>query len=199
MQRPVNVPSYLVYEEVNGKPVYYKGYRDVLAGTKTVAEIMGASELQSLVVSVLLKYLVRNVDDRYIIASNEPGFHLKNRSNFSSDVIIYELSQFADGPVTKKYSERPPRVIFEIDIQGDFDTPEEAINYYHKKTQQLLDFGVRQLFWFFTDTRKVVIAEPDKPWLTVDWSEELTVLGQYKFSFKELIEASGLPFVLGGE
>lgn len=39
------VPEYLIYEIMDGKPIHYKGYREVLAGTKTVGEIMGSSSL----------------------------------------------------------------------------------------------------------------------------------------------------------
>ena len=28
------IPSYLIYEMDDGKPIYYKGYKEVLAGTK---------------------------------------------------------------------------------------------------------------------------------------------------------------------
>jgi len=36
------IPSYLVYEEINGKPLPYKGYLDVLSGKKKFKEIMGS-------------------------------------------------------------------------------------------------------------------------------------------------------------
>ncbi len=194
------VPTYLIYEELDGKPVYYRGYRDVLAGRKTAIEIMGASELQSLVNSVLVKYLSRHLSDNYLVVATEAGLHVKKNSNFSADIAIYDKAQFLDGkPITKKYSERPPKVIVEIDIQGEMELSADTLTYYQKKTQQLLDFGVQQLFWFFTDTRKVVIAEPGKPWLVADWSHELVVLGQHRFSIKHLVEQSGLPFVFSGD
>jgi Uma2 family endonuclease len=194
-KKNTRVPSYLIYEELDGKPIYFKGYKDVLAGTKTIEEIMGASELQTMVVSVLVKFLNRNLEDKYIVGSSEAGLHVQSRNNFSSDIVIYEADQFQNRSFTRNYSEIPPRVVIEIDIQGDFPDQQEFANYYLKKTQKLLDFGVQQLIWFFTDVRKVVIAEPNKPWLTVDWQEEITIFDQYRFSIKNLIESSGLPFV----
>ena len=43
----VKVPEALVYEVVDGKPIYYKGYKDVLNKTKTFEEITMESQLQS--------------------------------------------------------------------------------------------------------------------------------------------------------
>lgn len=33
------IPDYLVYEISEGKPIYYKGYKDVINKTKTFEEI----------------------------------------------------------------------------------------------------------------------------------------------------------------
>ncbi|MDZ7899527.1 MAG: hypothetical protein U5N85_16075 [Arcicella sp.] len=33
------IPSYLVYEEMNGKPLLHKGFMDVLSGKKKVEEL----------------------------------------------------------------------------------------------------------------------------------------------------------------
>jgi hypothetical protein len=49
------IPAYLICEELEGKPLYYKGYKDVLSGKKTKEDIMGASGLQM----ELISYLVR--------------------------------------------------------------------------------------------------------------------------------------------
>ena len=41
-KKPVShVPRHLIYEIMDGKPIYYKGYWDVLSGKKTASEIMG--------------------------------------------------------------------------------------------------------------------------------------------------------------
>ncbi|MEO0043503.1 MAG: hypothetical protein RL329_2951 [Bacteroidota bacterium] len=46
------VPDYLVREIIDGDRWFYKGYRDVLAGLKTLEEIMACSTFQSIVVIV---------------------------------------------------------------------------------------------------------------------------------------------------
>jgi hypothetical protein len=46
------IPLALIYEIIDGKPIYYKGYREVIAGTKTIEEIMGASTLQNFLYNI---------------------------------------------------------------------------------------------------------------------------------------------------
>ena len=33
------IPASLIYEVIDGKPIYYKGYREVLNGTKKVVKL----------------------------------------------------------------------------------------------------------------------------------------------------------------
>ena len=39
-----NIPDELIYEMVKGKPIYYKGYLDVLSGQKQLQEILKSWE-----------------------------------------------------------------------------------------------------------------------------------------------------------
>jgi hypothetical protein len=56
------IPDYLIYEIMDGKPIYYRGYRDVLAGRKTLEEIRGRGSLPALIVSYLAGF-IGNVHD----------------------------------------------------------------------------------------------------------------------------------------
>ncbi len=51
------IPDALVYEEMDGKPIYYRGYRDVLAKQKKPEEIMGCSDVQGVIISKVLRFL----------------------------------------------------------------------------------------------------------------------------------------------
>jgi len=47
-QKPAEkVPDHLIYEIIDGKPIHYRGYREVMAGKKTFSEIRGSSTLQA--------------------------------------------------------------------------------------------------------------------------------------------------------
>jgi hypothetical protein len=54
MDKIVNIPQILVYEEFDGHPIYRKGYKDFMLGIKKIEEInIGTSKLHFLVVSQL--------------------------------------------------------------------------------------------------------------------------------------------------
>ncbi|MFD2574221.1 hypothetical protein ACFSUS_26540 [Spirosoma soli] len=70
-----NIPSALIYETWAGKPIYYKGYREVLAGKKTISEVMWCSDLQGVLVSLLNIYLGNSINRKqYLLATNEMGY-----------------------------------------------------------------------------------------------------------------------------
>ena len=50
------IPDYLVYEVMDGKPIYYRGYQSVLNKTKTLEQIMGCSSIQASADYVLAAY-----------------------------------------------------------------------------------------------------------------------------------------------
>ncbi|WP_461051391.1 hypothetical protein [Spirosoma arcticum] len=62
-RRPAAVPESLIYEVLDGRPLYYQGYRDVLAGHKTTEEIRGSSTLQWVLVSYFMKIMYRSLDE----------------------------------------------------------------------------------------------------------------------------------------
>lgn len=41
VKRPVEIPELLIYEIMDGRLIYYKGHREVLAGRKTIEEVHG--------------------------------------------------------------------------------------------------------------------------------------------------------------
>lgn len=47
------IPGYLIYETMNGNPIYYKGYKSVLNKTKTIDDIIGSSGLQAFILMYL--------------------------------------------------------------------------------------------------------------------------------------------------
>ena len=51
------IPKQLIYEKLNGRKLYRRGYQNVLNKTKTIQETMGCSSLQGIIISILLRYL----------------------------------------------------------------------------------------------------------------------------------------------
>ncbi|WP_198045090.1 Uma2 family endonuclease [Spirosoma montaniterrae] len=158
-KRPAIIPESLVYEMLDGRPLYYQGYREVLAGRKTTEEVMGSSTLQWVLVSYFMKIMYRSLDEsRYWFASNEAGVHLDHRSNLSHDVAIYDRTVLTPDKINKKYASVPALVAIEIDVKADLSNVEDR-NYVNLKTRKLLDFGTGKVIWVFSDSQQVMVAE----------------------------------------
>ncbi|MBK6620529.1 MAG: hypothetical protein IPG32_06510 [Saprospirales bacterium] len=65
MNKPTReIAESLIYEMVDGNPIYYHGYRDVLKGRKDVEAILGSTYLQSLMVANLVVQLEKRFTQR---------------------------------------------------------------------------------------------------------------------------------------
>ncbi|MDZ7897269.1 MAG: Uma2 family endonuclease [Arcicella sp.] len=181
------IPDRLVYEVMDGNPIFYKGYKEVLAGKKTYSEIMGSSKLQSLIVSYLLRILFKNFDEeQFTILSSEAGIHLDNGNNLAGDILIFTPEQIVGEEFDEKYADVPPKIAIEVDISADVeDLGEEG--YIYKKTQKLLDFGVEKVIWITTKAQKVTVATPDKDWQISNWNKDIEVMDGVSFNIGEYL------------
>jgi hypothetical protein len=65
------IPKSLVYEENDGKPIYYRGYKKVLEKPETIEGITGSSIMQSLVISRVFTHLVIKIDKNNFAVAGE--------------------------------------------------------------------------------------------------------------------------------
>ena len=108
---PKKIPAALIYEIIDGKPVYYKGYREVLAQRKTIQEIMGSSNLQSTLFEYLLMIFFKTFNlCKYRILTNKIGIHISKSNNLSGDAI-YEKRDLPVSQADKHYIAIPPKFI----------------------------------------------------------------------------------------
>jgi len=167
------IPSYLIAEELDGIIFYYKGYRQVLNGEKTLAEIMGSSVLQF----IILQYIIRRIaiydpeEEKYIIGNNEAGLHLGHKRNVANDLAIYDAEKMTADKIIGKYADFPPEVVVEVDIDVE-SIDISPLDGAYLKTKRMLEFGVKKVFWIFTKSQKILIATSKEPWQTVDWDTE---------------------------
>lgn len=188
------VPDYLIYEIMDGKPIYYKGYREVLAGTKTFSEIMGSSALQSFIVTYLVIFLGKNLDEgQFTILSSEAGLHLNKRNNLAGDILIFDNDVFPIDAIGQFYADVPPKIVIEVDIAAD---PEDidSDSYIFEKTQKLLTFGVEKVIWITTKTKKVTVATAHADWQVKDWQKDVEVLDGIIFNIGQYLTQKGSPF-----
>ena len=169
------IPPHLIYEIINGIPVYYRGYKEVLAGKKKPEEIMGYGEIQTFLVNLIRDYYNALFGKEYWIFAGESGIHLEKKNNLATDIAFYSKKVLSWENAKNQYINIPAEIVIEIDTKADPDIL-SSMNYYTGKTQSLLDFGVKQVIWVYSDYKKVTIANVGQPWLTINWNEEFTLL-----------------------
>lgn len=193
MTDTIQIPKILIYEEFDGHPIYRKGYRDFMLGLKTIEEIsMGTSTLQYFILGCMLKSLNRNLPENYFAGASELGLHLSNKTNFAADIAIYREGQLKVGFHSIKYEETPPNVIIEVDIKIDeseyFQNEEE---YFHKKTEKLLKWGVEKVIWVFSSSRRVLIADNLQKWEFNSWDIPFNVIDDIEINVWQLLLKNG--------
>lgn len=182
------IPDNLIYEMVNGTPIYYKCYQDFLAGKKQLAEIMGSSILQSLIISRFLYYLQTQLGFNYEVLTNEIGIQFEKKSWRAADLAIIKTSDIKKIKSSNKYLDFPPEIVVEIDTKADLISIQNPLGYYHEKTEELLNFGVKKVIWIFTESQKVMIATPDNKWEISNWSDDINVLDDVSLKIEELLQ-----------
>lgn len=188
------VPDYLIHEVMDGKPIYYRGYKEVLNGTKTFAEIMGSSTLQSFIIAYLQRLLYKFLDDEvYTILSSETGIHLNKYNNLAGDILIFENSVLPIEAIDEHYATVPSKIAIEVDI--NIEAPGlEIDSYIFSKTQKLLNFGVEKVIWITTKSKKVTVATRNEDWQVKDWNKDIEVFDGIIFNIGEYLRKKGSPF-----
>ena len=179
----------LTYEKVNGKPIYYRNYKKVLKGELPPEAVMGSSGLQAYLIILLLKFLLKHLDERkYIVLSNELGFLYKKGSWRNLDIALFERERVKPYLLEDKLIPVPPKVVIEIDTKADLSKYCCLEEYVQEKTQDLLDAGVEKVIWIFTKTKKVMIAKRNKKWIIQNWNEPFEVFENLTINLEELIK-----------
>lgn len=191
-KRAKKIPAYLVYEEMDGQPIYRKGYKLVLNKSKTLDDIMGSSTLQSEIHMYINSLLFAQMKlDKYAIYSNEAGLHLGKGNNLAGDIFVYDARVMTGARIGKRYSDVPPLLAFEIDIEADLEAMTE-MGYVSRKIEKLLRFGVKKVFWISTEARRVLIAEPGKDWVTVVWEKDIEIVPGLMMNILEHLQKRGI-------
>ena len=189
---PQTIPNSLIYEEIDGNPLYYQGYQDVLNQTKTIEDIMGSSSLQSVIITTLLRYLYTQIDEtHYEIHTNETGLHLSKGNNLASDIAIYETASLQNYQYDDHYFEIPPKVVIEVDIKVDLSNAAREA-YVKEKTEKLFQFGVERVIWVLSAAQQVILAEPKQDWLIRDWHLPFVIVDNHSINIGEQLQKRGV-------
>jgi len=183
-----NIPKSLIYEMVGGKPIYYKGYKEYLTGKKQIEELMGSSYLQSLIITRLVFLLMSKLSKKYLVLTNEIGLQFKDKGWRAADIAIVETKKLKGVKKSNKYLSIAPKIVIEIDTKAELEEVKDSFGYFHKKTDELLNFGVEKVIWIFTDSEKVMISEKNKDWQILNWSKEIEIIEDLKINLESLID-----------
>ncbi len=184
----IQVPEALIFEMDEGTPIYYRGYREVLSGAKTTEQVMGSGILQAVLIELIKDFLKPLFGKDFVLLSNEVGIQFSRKSWRNADIAVFEKKHLLEAGITDRYSDFPPVLVIEIDSKAameDFAHPEE---YYHRKTDQLLEFGVQKVLWVFTSTQKFMIAERGQRWETGNWTEDLQLRSDITLNIQRLLD-----------
>ena len=179
------IPDILIYEMVDGQPIYYNGYKDYLAGTKQIGEVMGSSKLQSLIIAELIFQLRSHLGDDYLIFTNEIGLQFSKKSWRAADIAVIKSNKVKE--LDNKYLDVAPELVIEIDTKADLNEIQNPLGYYQEKTDELIKFGVDRVIWIFTETRKIMIADNNKQWTIDSWEDLVEIKKGLNLDLNKLI------------
>ena len=188
------IPSYLVYEEINGKPLPYKGYLDVLSGKKKFEEIMGSSSLLSIIIYIIGLYIGNKINrKKYFVGTNEAGLHIGVGENLANDIAIYER---ANTILDDKYFIKAPKVVVEIDIKIDLSETEwtNEWDYVIEKSKKMLDFGTEKVIWITTKSKKIFVSSSTERWYMVNFDEDIPLFDDVILNLAKLFEEEDIVF-----
>lgn len=179
------IPEYLIYEMDDGNPIYYNGYEEVLDGKKNAEAIMADGNLQALLKALIITTLNNLLSKTYIATVGEQGLTLAKKSWRAADVSIFKRENFL---FTTEYPKLPPEIVIEIDTKAHIDLEKTDVNYYNRKIQQLLDFGVQKVIWIFTGEQKVMVAENTKDWITSNWDKTIDIMEGITLNIEQMLD-----------
>jgi len=104
---------------------------------------MGSGGLQSYLVMLIANILFEKLKRKYFILVNEVGYKFAPRSWYNLDIAIIDKSKIKELP--ESYITISPEVVIEIDTKADLRKFKNPQDYFHRKTQDLLDSGVKKL------------------------------------------------------
>ncbi len=189
---PSDILDSLIYEWLDGQPVYYKGYKDILNGTKNYEDIMGISGLQGIIISYLVELIFSKLGSKaYRILFNEIGVHINHNQNLVSDIGIYDRKLVTPEKITTQYLDVPAKVFLEVDIKADVEDFGET-GYVKKKSQLLLDFGAEKVIWVLSKPKMVITATPDGKWAFSEWDSNVEILDGHSFNIGNYLKEEGI-------
>ncbi|MDZ7935513.1 MAG: Uma2 family endonuclease [Emticicia sp.] len=186
------IPKEFIYEIMDGKPIYYNGYKEAIKKHINAEEIMGSSSLQSELINYILKVVYRFFDEtKYRVHTNESGLQLGYKDTLAGDILVYEKAILTAEKITNKYSNVPPKYAIEVDTNADLSET-NFMDYLTRKTEKLFEFGTEKVFWVITSSQKVIIAQKNEDWLIKSWHKEIELFDGISINIGKYLDEEGI-------
>jgi len=186
-ERDQRLLELLTYEVVDGKPIYYRGYKDVLEGKKRPEEVMGSSILQAHIVKVIVVFLTREIEPKgYEVLPHEIGVKVGENWRLL-DIGIFRKDEIKEKLQNPTYSEVPPVVAIEVDTKAELENM-TFMEYVGGKVEDLFDIGTQRVIWILTKPRIVMVFERGKEGRILTWEDEVEVLEGLRFRLLDLVQ-----------
>lgn len=183
-----NIPDALIYEMVEGRPIYYNNIEKI-SDKNSFEEIMGSSFLQAQLVAMIVGILFGRFDlNSYIITTNEAGFKYAENSFRALDIAIFEREKVKNELLSTEYVKTAPKIVIEVDTKADLKQYGDIIYYINEKTDDLLNAGVEKVIWIMTKIEKVMVAEQEKPWIITKWDKDIIISDNLSINIKQMID-----------
>ncbi|MES2774369.1 MAG: Uma2 family endonuclease [Bacteroidota bacterium] len=183
------IPDHLVYEIIDGRPFYWKGYKQTL---QNEFNEVGISGFQSVIVSLILHQLFLNAElVSYRILAGKPGLEINTKNILCGDIFIYHKEILTPGKITNKYIDIPPFIYIEVDILADIKG-KDSLQYITQKTKKLLDFGTQKVIWVLPAIQKTLVATQVSSWQFADWSNDVEILDGQTFNIARDLKEEGI-------
>ena len=180
--------SQLVYE-MDEKPIYYAGYKDVLNGGKVLDEITGTGYLRSYLIGIIQEFLFKHrFRERFRILGNGLSIQIGKNKWRSCDIALYEKERLKGYVFTNKYMPVAPDYVIEIDTKADLSTYQYQHEYFIKKTRELHKFGVKKVIWIFTENIPVIWESESADTIVIrdGWDHDETITEGMTFNLATL-------------
>jgi len=135
----------LIYEMRRGSPIYYTDYDKVISGEKTLEEVVRSSGIQLWIIYLITKFLHSVLNLKKYQLGYTAGFKFAPKSWYNLDVAIWEKEKVRPFLKKDKMITVPPKVVIEVDTKANLRKFESPQDYFHRKTQDLLDHGVERV------------------------------------------------------
>lgn len=190
-EKLLKIPEKFVYEIIDGKTIYFKGYKKA----KNDEEIWGCTGLQSTITTYILEVLYsfsRKLE--YRIHSNHPSLQIDFKNILTCDILVYDKNILTADKITTKYSNVPPKYVIEVDTNADL-SESSFMDYLTRKTEKLFEFGTEKVFWVITASQKVIIAQPNEDWYIRSWDKDIELFDGININIGKYLDDEGIKIL----